>query len=139
MTTIDANELASRYVAIWNQPDAELRRKAIQGLWADDGIHVLQPPEGIRQIATRLGFPFPTLEARGYDALEARVTRAYEDFVASGKFTFKPRHNADRLGDVVKFGWEMVPTGGHEVAGAGLDILILDEDGRIKADCQFIE
>lgn len=33
----------------------------------------------------------------------------------------------------------MVPTGGGEVAGIGLEILILDEDGRIKTDHQFIE
>ena len=36
MTPIDPQELASRYVAIWNQPDAELRHKAIQNLWSDD-------------------------------------------------------------------------------------------------------
>jgi hypothetical protein len=43
------------------------------------------------------------------------------------------------LGNVVKFNWEMVPTGGGAAAGAGLEILLLDEDGRIKTDYQFIE
>jgi len=109
MTPIDPQELASRYVAIWNKPDAELRRKAIQNLWSDDGAHILQPPQEIRQVATRLGFPFTILQARGYDALEAQVTRAYEAFVAPGEFTFNPREHADRLGKVVKFSWEMVP------------------------------
>jgi hypothetical protein len=33
----------------------------------------------------------------------------------------------------------MVPTGGGEPAGAGLEILVLDEDGRINTDYQFIE
>jgi hypothetical protein len=40
---------------------------------------------------------------------------------------------------VVKFNWEMIPAGGGEAAGAGLEILVLDTDGRITTDYQFIE
>jgi hypothetical protein len=139
MTNIDTQELARRYVAVWNQPDAELRRKAIRDLWTEDGAHILQPPQEIREAATRLGFTSTILEARGHDALEVRVARSYQEFVAPGEFTFMPRDNADRLGNVVKFSWEMVRTSVGEVAGAGLEILLIDEDGRIKADYQFIE
>jgi hypothetical protein len=139
MTDIDPQELVRRYVAVWNEPDAELRRKAIHHLWAEDGAHILQPPQEIRRAAAELGFPSTTLQARGHDELEVRVTRAYQEFVAPGEFTFQPRDNADRLGNIVKFNWEMIPTGGREAAGAGLEILILDEDGRIKTDYQFIE
>ena len=35
--------------------------------------------------------------------------------------------------------WEVVPSHGGEAAGAGLEILVLDEDGRIETDYQFIE
>ena len=139
MTTIDALELVRRYVAVWNEPDAELRRKAIHDLWAEDGVHILQPPREIRQAAAGLGFPSTILQACGHEALEVRVTRAYQEFVAPGEFTFQPRDNADRLGDIVKFNWEMVPTSGGGVAGVGLEILVLDKDGRIKTDYQFIE
>jgi hypothetical protein len=138
MTIIKPAELAGRYVAVWNEPDAELRRKTIHRLWTEDGAHILQPPEEVRKTAHALGFSSTALEARGHDELEARVTRAYEEFVAPGKFTFRLRDNADRLGNVVKFSWEMASSGG-EVAGAGLEILLLDEDGRIKNDYQFIE
>jgi len=138
MTDINPRELVGRYVAVWNEPDAELRRKAIHDLWTENGVHILQPPQEIRKAAAGLGFTSTTLEARGYDALEVRVTRAYQEFVAPGEFTFNPRDNADRLDNVVKFNWEMVPSGG-EVAGVGLEILVLDEDGRIKTDYQFIE
>ncbi len=139
MRDMSARELVSRYVAVWTEPDAELRRKAIQELWAEDGAHILQPPQEIRQAAAGLGFPSATLQARGHDELEARVTRSYQDFVAPGQFTFKARDNADRLHNVVKFTWDMVPAGGGEAAGTGLEILVLDEDGRIEADYQFIE
>jgi hypothetical protein len=33
----------------------------------------------------------------------------------------------------------MVPVGGGEVAAVGLEILVLDDDGRIRTDYQFIE
>jgi len=34
------------------------------------------------------------------------------------------RDSAVRLGNVVKFNWEMVPMGGGEAAGVGLEVLI---------------
>jgi hypothetical protein len=67
------------------------------------------------------------------------VTRSYEDFVAPGEFSFRPRDNAARLDDVVKFNWEMVRTSDGEVAAVGLEVLVLDDDGRIRIDHQFIE
>jgi hypothetical protein len=139
VTNIDPRELAGRYVAVWNEPDARLRREAIHELWAADGVHILQPPQEIRKVAVGLGFTSATLQARGHDALEVRVTRAYEEFVAPGQFIFQARDNTDRLDNVVKFNWDMVSPGGDEVAGTGLEILILDEHGRIKTDYQFIE
>ena len=139
MTPLDVNDLTSRYVAAWNEPDPARRRQAIRELWAEDGIHVLQPPAEFRQAAAGLGFTSAALEARGHDELEVRVSRAYQDFVAPGKFAFRPRDNADALRNVVKFGWDMVPVGGGEAAAAGLEILILGPDGRIEADYQFIE
>jgi hypothetical protein len=139
MTKIDPDELVSRYVAVWAEPDADRRRAAVQELWAEDGVHILQPPEEIQQTAVSLGFATAALQARGHDALQARVTRAYEEFVAPGDFTFRSRHTTARLDNVVKFSWEMVPAGGGEAAGTGLEILILDTDGRIKTDYQFID
>lgn len=139
MTHIDAQEMTRRYVATWTEPDAALRRKAIEELWTEDGAHILQPPAEFRQAAAGLGFASAALEARGHDELETRVTRSYQDFVAPGEFTFRPRDNADALRNVVKFNWEMVPSGGGEAVAVGLEILILGPDGRIETDYQFIE
>lgn len=139
MTDITPRELVRRYVAAWNEPDAGRRRQAIAGLWAEDGAHILQPPLEVSQAAAALGFPDATLVARGHDALEFRVTRSYEEFIAPGKYAFRPRDNARRLGDVVKFNWEMVATDGGEVAAVGLEVFVLGADGRIMADYQFIE
>lgn len=133
----DPKELADRYAALWMEPDADERRTAIGELWAEDGVHLLQPPQEMLDAGAALGFE-PALEARGYDALELRVTSPYEEFVAPGKFVFRSRDDAARLGDVVKFTWEMVPAGGGEAEGVGLEILVLDGEGRILTDHQFI-
>ncbi len=65
MTDDDPRDLVRRYVAMWNEPDAEVRRRGVRELWAEDGAQVLQPPEEIREAAARIGFAAPVLEARG--------------------------------------------------------------------------
>ncbi|MYW09386.1 hypothetical protein GT034_13630 [Streptomyces sp. SID2563] len=139
MADIDIHDLTDRYVAVWNEPDAERRRAAVRALWSADAVHVLRPPQEIREAAEGLGFDRLLLEARGYDALDFRVTRAHEEFVAPGTFVFRSRGNADRIRDVVKFNWEMAPRDGGEAAGVGLEVLVLGPDGRIVSDYQFIE
>ena len=100
---------------------------------------ILQPPEEIAEIAARPGVGLTArLEAVGHDALEARVTSAYEEFIAPGEFSFRRRDDVKRLADVVKFRWQMVSKDG-EVAGVGLEFLVLAHDGRIRRDSQFIE
>src|ERR1700759_5768170 len=84
MSVIDPRDLVRRYVAVWHEPAAELRRKAVHNLWAEDGAHVLAPPEEMGQAAAGLGFPSLVLQARGHEELEVRVTRTYHEFVASG-------------------------------------------------------
>ncbi|MFC4587238.1 hypothetical protein [Sphaerisporangium corydalis] len=137
MTDTNTRDLVNRYVALWNEPDAKVRRRTIEELWAEGGAHVLQPPEEMRKAAAGLGFASTTLEAHGYDQLEVRVAHSYEEFVAPGEFVFRPGDNAARLHNVVKFTWEMIPVGGDEVVGGGLDVLILDDDDHITTDYMF--
>jgi hypothetical protein len=134
----DMIDIAERYLAIWNEPDAEARRRMLGGLWAEDAVQILEPPEEARTAAGRLDMS-GSFESRGHGELERRVTRAYEEFIAAGEYDFIGPKDVARLQNVVKFRWEMVPKGGGEVAGAGLEILILGNDGRIRLDYQFIE
>ncbi|MFD5068537.1 hypothetical protein ACFWNC_11490 [Streptomyces sp. NPDC058369] len=133
----DPQYLADRYAATWTLSDAAERRASIEDLWARDGIHVLHPPEEIREAAAALGFAHTILEARGYDAIEARVTRSHEDFVEKRGITFRARTDAVRLKRVVKFGWEAVSIESGDVQGGGVEVLLLDEDGRIAADYMY--
>jgi hypothetical protein len=137
--TTDTNELVDRYVAVWNEPEPAARRRLVRELWAADGCHVLEtPPEAIRHAARSLGLPAPALVARGYDELDRRIDRSYEDFVAPGDHAFRAGGDASRHGEVVSFTWQMVATADGSVAGGGRAVLVLDGDGRFRRDHQFV-
>lgn len=125
------------YLDVWNESDAGRRRELIEQLWAQDAVMLLEPPEEIREKAQWLGV-HPVLEVRGHDALEIRVTRAYEEFVASGQMVFKLRHPPARLGDVVTLSWDAVNPADGQVVGGGLDVFTVGADGRIMLGHQFI-
>jgi hypothetical protein len=133
----NAQQLAERYTAVWMEPDSDRRREGIAGVWSEDAIHVLQPTQEVYEAANERAVN-PTWQVRGHDELEGRVTKAYEDFVASGQMSFRLLDGAKRLGDVVTWRWEGVSPDG-EVVGAGLEFVILAPDGRIVSDYQFVE
>jgi hypothetical protein len=116
-----AQELADRYVAVWNEVDAARRRQSIADLWTPEGEHYV----GAREV-------------RGYDALEARIAGSHEKNVRDGGNRFRAAQDARALHDVVTFHWEMLHADGEEVAAAGLEFLIVDEKGRIRIDYQFV-
>ncbi len=120
-TTFNAQQLADRYAAVWNERDADARRAQIAELWQPDGVHY---------VGTR--------EARGYAALEARVAEAYEKNVRDGGFAFRAAKNAQALRGVLTFNWEMFSPGMDDVLALGLEFLQVDADGRIVSDHQFI-
>ena len=133
-----AAELAENYIALWNEPDADRRRRMIAELWTEDGRHILQPPHEIRAIAARPGVAMTAiLEARGYEEIEARAASAYEHWVGSEGLSFRGRDDAERLADVVTFHWEAVARDG-EVAGVGLNVLVVAADSRIERDYTFV-
>ena len=138
ISTRSAAELAEKYVALWNEPDADRRRQMIAELWTEDGTHILQPPQEIRAIAAQPGIGMTAiLQAQGYEEIEARAASAYEHWVGSEGLSFRGRDDADRLGDVVKLHWEAIAKDGT-LFGVGLSILVLAADGRIERDYTFI-
>lgn len=140
LTEDELMRLPERYLAMWNEPDANMRRTLISELWAADGAQVLvDPPQAIREAASALAFPIPTLTVRGHEALDHRVTRAHEMFVAPGEYIFESRGAATRLSvNLVGFTWVMVAKPQGTVAGGGYEVLALDGEGRIRLDHQYI-
>ena len=116
------DDFAARYVAVWNEPDAEARRRQIAELWVEDGSHFA-----------------PSHEAGGYGALEARITGAHEEFVGRGGFVFRRVGPVDGHHDVMRLKWEMVPVAGGPAAAVGSDVFLFHPDGRLRFDYQFTE
>jgi hypothetical protein len=137
----DLHDFADRYLALWNEPDPARRRDRIAELWAPGGGQVLaDPPQEVRAVADHHRFPAPPLAVYGHDALDARVTRAYELWVAPGEHRFAAAAEPTRLLDhVVGLAWTLVSTADGSPAGGGVNVLHLDEDGRIATDYLFIE
>ncbi|NEW30467.1 hypothetical protein [Nocardia cyriacigeorgica] len=135
------NDIATRYVALWNEADPTARRARIEELFTVDGMQLLvDPPAEARKAAADLSIPAPPLSVHGYDALERRVTRAYEMFLASGEYVFAAAGPAVALpANTVGVAWTMNRRDDGEPQGGGFDLLALDVDGRIVFDHQFIE
>jgi SnoaL-like domain len=117
----DAQRLADRYVAVWNETDPDRRRRTIAELWTPDGRHYVD-----------------TREAHGYDALEKRITSSHEKNVRDGGHRFRAAPHARALRDMVAFQWEMRPADGERMVANGLAVLMLDREGRILADYLFV-
>ena len=112
-----AEQPADRYMALWNEPDADRRRRMIAELWTEDGSQILQPPQEMREIAASPGIGLAaTLEG----------------------LSFRARDDAQRLGDVVKFHWEAVADDGS-TAAVGLNVLVLAADGRVQRSYTFVD
>jgi hypothetical protein len=112
--------VVDRYIAVWHEPNDDLRRQRIAQLWAEDGIQFTS-----------------SREIRGYEAFEERVKAAHVEFVHTGGFRFRRASEVNGHHQALLFRWEMVPAQGGEPAAVGTIFLLLGEDGRIRLDYQF--
>lgn len=119
MSGPELEAFVTRYVAAWNEPDPERRDALVAALWAQDGVLVNGAGEN-----------------RGRAAIQAAVTRSHEAFVQEG-FCFVPGGASAAHHDGVRLAWDMVRDGA--VASAGTSFLVLDGDGMIARDHQFLE
>jgi hypothetical protein len=112
-------EIAARYLAVWSESDPDSRRAAIAGLWAPDGAEFV---EGI--------------QFRGHGELDARIAGAYQEFVASGRYSVTSADDATRHGDIVTLTIQLTTPDG-ETAWASRVFLLLGADGLIHEDYQL--
>ena len=136
----ELKQLIDRWVAQWNEPSPAERRRLIGDVWTEDGYQIMvYPPQGIRETAERYGVPAPSVEIRGYDAMYARVTRAYEMFIADGEHVFERQGEVVRhAGATVALTWVMRSRADGSIAGSGLEVLTFGPDGRVRTDHQFV-
>lgn len=116
---VNANELVDRYVAIWNEPKPELRRKLIDETWAEEGVYY-----------NRL------FTAGGRDLIDLVIGTANQEYTAKG-LTFRSGSDAFGHHGGIRFTWSLVVAANGEVETLCEDFLILDEHGLIAVDYQF--
>jgi hypothetical protein len=117
---IDIDDLVTRYVAVWNEPDPSARRAMIASLWAADATEYTEESE-----------------YHGHAAMESRVTEAHTDLVQKGGFLFHPEFDTRTHHGAIAFTTKMTPASGGDPAWRGRVFLVLADDGRIRDDYQF--
>jgi len=113
-------EAAGRYVQAWNEPDPRQRRAFLSSLYAPDGYLVTQ-----------------SKELQGIETIIGHVAEVNSEFIATRRYEFRCG-GAMAHHDCVLFRWEMVDAQSSELADAGMNLLLLDADGRIQRDLQFV-
>jgi phage pi2 protein 07 len=113
----DATELAERYIAIWNETDADRRRKMIAECWTEDAVYV-----------------DPMMKAEGYAEIDGLVAAVHDRFPG---FRFSLVKPADRYGDNLRFSWQLGPQHQPDMI-MGTDFALLDGD-RMKTVNGFID
>ena len=137
---VELKQLVDRWIAQWNEPSPDERRRLIRDVWTEDGYQIMvNPPQGIRETAAHYGVPVPSVEIRGHDAIYARVTRAYEMFIADGEYFFVQQGEVvQHAGGAVALNWVMCSRASGSIAGSGLDVLTFGPGGRVRTDHQFV-
>ncbi|QWK80719.1 hypothetical protein [Ochrobactrum sp. BTU1] len=115
-------DFTNRYVAVWNEADADRRRSGIETFWAVDGSHFM-----------------PTRAFTGHDKLKERVEEAYQELVRDRGFTFRLHGDPSGHHGIVKYVWEMVDPRSSAIIALGSTVLRLDENDRIVSEHQFVE
>jgi hypothetical protein len=113
------SELADRYVVAWCETGLHTRQTALRHLYAPDA-----------QLVTA------SSHSRGLEQVIEHVNAVVVEFIAGAGYQFRHRDAVAHDGCVL-LRWEMV-TATADVADWGVNVLVLDADGRIAADHQFV-
>jgi hypothetical protein len=114
----DAQDIATRYLACWNERDPERRRALVAALWADDGT-----------------YRDPMAATEGHDGIADLIGGVQTRFPG---FTFAQSGRADAVEGFVRFSWSFGPHAG-EAPVAGTDFAALAPDGRLRAVTGFLD
>ncbi|GGT23501.1 nuclear transport factor 2 family protein [Nonomuraea spiralis] len=111
-------ELVERYIAAWNETDADARAKAVAELWTEDATYT-----------------DPMAEVAGHAGIAAVIEGAqgmFPGLVFTAGEVFDAHHN------IARFTWHLGPAG-EEPLAVGFDVVELAEDGRIRRVLGFLD
>jgi SnoaL-like domain len=109
-------ELVDRYIAIWNETDADCRRNLIAWTYTEHARYL-----------------DPLLQGDGRDGIDAMVKAVHEKFPGH---RFKRTSEVDAHHDRARFSWELGPDGGPALV-KGIDFATLSPDGKLNSVTGF--
>ncbi|TDC66392.1 nuclear transport factor 2 family protein [Micromonospora sp. KC207] len=112
------DELAQRYIAIWNETDPARRRQYINDLWAPEGRYI-----------------DPLAVAEGREAIDATIAAVQSQFPG---MTFRLAGPVDGHHNQARFTWELGPED-VEALIVGFDVAITDGNGRLTQVLGFLD
>jgi hypothetical protein len=110
--------LVERYIAAWNETDADARAKAVAAVWTEDATYT-----------------DPLADVAGHAGIAAVIEGAQGMFPG---FVFTPGDVYDAHHDTARFTWHLGPAGEEPVV-VGFDVVQLAEDGRIAKVLGFLD
>ena len=118
----NAAEIATRYIALWNETDADRRRDLITRAWTENARYI-----------------DPMMQGEGHDGIDAMIANVQRQFPGH-RFALagKPDGHADRI----RFSWKLAAAGAAEGAPAvaqGTDFGIVAADGRLASVTGFLD
>jgi hypothetical protein len=111
-------EIAERYIAIWNETDPARRRKLIDEVYAPDATYT-----------------DPMADLAGRDQIDAGVAGAQQMFPG---LVFTLAGPVDANHSQARFGWHLGPEGGEPVV-IGFDVVVAGPDGKLRAVHGFLD
>lgn len=114
----NVTDLIDRYIAAWNETDAERRRDLIAQTWTETASYI-----------------DPLMQAEGRAGIDAMIQGVQERFPGH---RFRRTGEVDAYQDRVRFSWELGPEGGAAVAG-GTDFGVVAAGDRLQAVTGFLD
>jgi hypothetical protein len=115
---IDAQTLAQRYIASWNEADVPTRRRLVDGLWTENARYA-----------------DPMMKAEGQDGIAALIGGVHTKFPG---YRFALTGQPDGHGPYLRFSWSLAPADGQVVA-RGTDFAAVAADGRLAQVTGFLD
>jgi hypothetical protein len=115
---IDAQGIAQRYIASWNEADGAVRRRLVDELWTEDARYA-----------------DPMMNADGQDGITNLIGGVHTRFPG---YRFALTGQADGHGPYLRFSWSLAPAGGDAVA-RGTDFAAVAADGRLAQVTGFLD
>jgi hypothetical protein len=112
----DATSIATRYIALWNETNADHRQALLADLWTEDGTYI-----------------DPLMQGSGHTQIGA-FSAVHQRFPG---FRFALVGQPDGYGDNVRFSWQLGPEGADGPI-KGTDFATLD-NGRLKEVVGFLD